>query len=295
VADALGVRDEAESPPPEATPTGPSLATDAEAERAEVAEAAGQQEDVEAETGFVDTAPVEAIESQFEAPATPVAEPEDDSPYRASLEEPDWLSEDEMGMPSEPPADDRWGSTDAPAGTGRASWSLWDAEPSAALEAEPPATAEPEAGERPSAQPAPTQESTAATHAGEEPVLWLGGPSETDADATADEVNDAAADEGDDAAAEMEVAATGWQSADREGAATARREWRATELPGSSELEDALAALRRMAGRRSDSEEPDGRAAEDPSITPARQTEPESSEAGPAQRAYARLRRILPR
>ena len=296
VTDAIGVAGEDVAPIGDAASIEPAFESGAESVPAEAAATAEPPVDAEDDAGFVDTAPVDLIEGSFEAASeAPVAEQVDDSPYRATLEEPDWLSEDDMGMPSEPPADDRWGSTEPPAGAGRASWSLWDAEPSPAPQVEPPAVAEPAVEEAPAATPAPERRGAPAPHADEEPVLWLGAPSESDAGSATDENADAAADEADDAAAEMEVAATGWHPADREGAPSARREWRATELPGSQELEDALASLRRMVGGRSGNDEPDARPAEDSSSTPPDPTPSEAGDAGPAQRAYARLRRILPR
>jgi hypothetical protein len=253
------------------------------------AEAEDQPVVAESDAGVVDAAPAETSGAPVEPPDLPAAEPADDSPYRATLEEPDWLSEEEMGTPSEPLADDRWGSADAPAGPAGASWSLWDTEPSAASDAEhTTSTAETEADAAPpdevsSAPAAPAP----AGHADEEPVLWLGAPNEADAGATDDE--------GDNAAAEMEVAATGWQSTDRERATEARGDVPARELPGSNELEDALAALRRMASDRSAGDDPDVRRTEDRRSATAPSPVRDPGEAGPAQRAYARLRRILPR
>jgi hypothetical protein len=191
----------------------------------------------------------------------------------------------------------------------RPSWSIWDTESAAAEAAEEDqpqapvdhdtASTEPEevtsaaaesapavsetddAATRPTdAAEAPDQEAKPAAQSEEEAVVWLGEPSEGPEPAEAD-----------DAAAEMEVAATGWQAADRTTEAPGR-DWRATELPGARELDDALAALR----RRARAPEPGGPASPpaQPRASDEATTRP-PGEGSPAQRAYARLRRILPR
>jgi hypothetical protein len=233
-----------------------------------------------------------------------------ESPYEAAVEEPDWFSEEDIGGPVTGEPYEPWG-TGAEAATAepRPSWAIWDTEPSAVepaaeAEQEPPdrhdtaASTEPDIEAPAAMEAAPTAEDAAerATQPAkareaepsqrdqpdEEPVLWLGEPSATGAEP----------EEADDAAAEMEVAATGWHPAADRDTEAPRRDWRAVELPGARELDDALAALRRRA-RGSDP----GRPAAPPPPQPASDdaTTRPPAEASPAQRAYARLRRILPR
>jgi hypothetical protein len=168
-------------------------------------------------------------------------------------------------------------------------------------------------------RPAAADEGTASNEPDrtqEEPKMWLGGSSDehAPADASRTEAPSEEArgeaeptvaappeagprDDGDDAAAEMEVAATGWHPAEGKAADAAEstapppgRDWHAVELPGARELDDALAALRRHA-RGSAGDPPATTTPPPPTPTDAEGT---SAETSPAQRAYARLRRILP-
>lgn len=248
-----------------------------------------------------------AAEESVAPPAPSVGGPDSaGSTYEAAVEEPDWFSEEDVGGPSAGEPYEPWGTAgEASHAEPRPSWAIWDTDATAAEPAAPDPVMEAQPGpadnlEEPRAEtdaeadsdaaelvvePAPqaTEAPEAQPHdqPPEEPVMWLGQPADAGREPP----------EAEDAAAEMEVAATGWQPADR-GSDAPRPYWRAVELPGARELEDALAALRRRAG----GSEPSG-----PAAPPAHGTASDDAttrppvEASPAQRAYARLRRILPR
>jgi hypothetical protein len=269
------------------------------------------EEEAQAEATGELVADVSAAEASV-APAEPSpGEPGPaESPYEAAVEEPDWFSEEDIGGPVTGEPYEPWGAAaEAATAEPRPSWAIWDTEPSAVdppaeAEQEPPdrhdtaASTEPDIEAPASMEAAPTAEDAAepATQPAkareaepsqrdqpdEEPVLWLGEPSGTGTEP----------EEADDAAAEMEVAATGWHPAADRDAEAPRRDWRAIELPGARELDDALAALRRRA-RGSDPGRPAAPPPQQPASDDATTRPP--GEASPAQRAYARLRRILPR
>ncbi|MGH2402626.1 MAG: hypothetical protein ACRDE6_07925, partial [Candidatus Limnocylindria bacterium] len=147
------------------------------------------------------------------------------------------------------------------------------------------------ATEEPAAAEAPTPE----PQQGEETMLWFGGRSQR---------QEPAGWPSDDAAGEMEVASTGR----RERGPTAF----VTDLPGSDELDEAMASLDAVAPQRGTIDEPDvqesGATANllERQPAPARRelaTGPRPTESGPvvsaelrspASRAYRRLRRIFP-
>lgn len=255
----------------------------------------------------VEAAPEPTVDGEPSVADHPQPEPgASGSAYEASLEEPDWFSEEDMGGPVAGEPYEPWGPSDPATAPPRSSWQIWETEPAApsaedeSSDVDRPAaeaTAESEAaGSHETLEPSPSAEDAgeAAAQAAEpqraeaaepvrpreEPVLWLGEPPAEGQDQG----------EGDDAASEMEIAATGWHPARDEATGPARRDWRAVELPGARELEDALAALRGRAGT-SERVRPATPPAQPASDDPTTQA---PDEASPAQRAYARLRRILP-
>ena len=239
----------------------------------------------------------------------PSSEPSwDQETYSARIEEPDWWTPEESLWPEPEAASSVTPSPEAPAeepqpiafdGDGWAGhdsasgWPPPESDESAAGDEAEEAVVEVDAVERQEPTAAATGEvdeqlARSQPYVGEETMLWFGRRPE----------GSGSTEPPDDAAGEMEVASTGHR-----GRVTSEP---GAGLPGGEELDDALAGLDSLVGRR----RPD---AVDPATMPRLEAGPEPSgmpprvgaqpvprppqlsvPSGPATRAYRRLRRIFP-
>jgi hypothetical protein len=230
----------------------------------------------------------------------------DEGRYTTAIDEPDWLAEEDWASDVPAPAEALVGQAiDAGAGAEANPTETVGQDTEAAVEPAGAPAAEAAPAEPPPAESEPSEDAASDDDAptasswppsrqragDEETVLWFGS-------SPADEPS---------GASEMEVAGTASPAPQSSREATQAPEPRAPQaraLPGTADLDDALAALR--ASSASQRPTPAPRTVPDaPSSAPVRQNPPYASPRpgsgagtvmphGPATRAYRRLRRIFP-
>lgn len=232
-----------------------------------------------------------------EAPAEPALEPTwDEERYTSQIPEPDWWA------PEDEPWAEAGGSSVEPsetpeAGRGPESRSaaadvVEEAQPEAAERQAEPGVVESASGRPIDAQPDAFDEETTESpwvepgaYRSEETMLWLGDRSPAPAPASSVEEGDAAE--------EMEVASTGRQAGTPPSPSAAGE-----PASGAGELDDALAALDALARSDIGPTRPSAPQPRQTGYRPSPSIAPRAASAapgaGPASRAYRRLRRIFP-